>query len=609
MSHILLFLSLLALSHATSFTGIATGAIDLSVLCCCCQNAKLDSCIFCTYGLAESACSSTNANSKWARSITEITNKMSPVKSHLRPSNTYTYLEDSSCWFTNTPTSTCTINPTSLVYQGSEFLLSSHCLARSPSCPLGPSCPNTIITDTYCLSRCGLSYPTSYCGAASDFTCTPSGHRLIGRKLVEYFFYFDKCSSTNVTDTGSSLIISTRDTTNSFDFIKRLSTQTIIPMYRNFDHGVYVYCTLDPFFISLADGRTHFWWSNVLVVIRGACTYYVPFDDEYDICVDDLFFSNYTFGCQDSLRAKTTFLSPITITLPLPPATSDSNSSSGLSCDTLNSQFDCAYKNWIDYYINSVSGSSAHVNYEDYLERQNHLASERAATSRSSWWDWLTAPGFSLFWSIGEKAFINVIEPFFLALIEAISDIVLEILNTFVDLFKRSQSFIDKLVDIITQILDVLFSLFALILKIILGVVIRFEQHFLLFEYIVVFLLINSKILNNNIFSLVIVFLLMIVFGIDRNSPSILLAFYNLQYSYVNFTGYESERFTFDYTITFHNPFTGIDYTLNIGPPNLQIGEIGLYDTKPSPSRNFTLFPVSNTTITCSQFPMYNITN
>lgn len=607
MFHTLFFLSMLVLAQATTFTGIATDAIDLRQLCCCCANAKLDNCNFCTYGLSADACLNTQADSKWARSITDITNKMSPSKSYLRPSNEYTYLEDVSCWFTNTPTPTCKINPSSLFYQGSEFLLSTHCLARSPSCPLSPSCPNTVMTDTYCLSQCGLSYLTSYSGAANDFTCTPSGHRLIGRKLVEYFFYFDKCNSSVVTDTGTSLIISTYDTTNSFDFIKRLSTQTIIPMYRNFDHGVYVYCTVDPFFISLAGDRTHFWWSNVLVVIRGACSYYVPFDDEYDICVDDLFFSNYTFGCPDSLRPKTTFLSPVTITLPLPPSTNDSNS--GLSCDALNSQFDCAYKNWIDYYVNSVSGSSAHVNYEEYLERQNHFASARAETSRSSWWDWLTAPGFSLFWSIGEKAFINVIEPFFLALIEAVSDIVLEILNTFVDLFKRSQSFIDKLVDIITQILDVLFSLFALILKVILGVVIRFEQHFLLFEYIVVFLLINSKILNNNIFSLIIVFLLMIVFGIDRNSPSILLAFYNLQYSYVNFTGYDSERFTFDYTLTFHNPYTGKDFTLNIGPPNIQVGDMNPYDTSPSPGRNFTFFPIPNNTITCSQFPIYNIPN
>lgn len=591
-----------------------TSVTDLRQTCCLCEKYSLN-CPFCTYRLSSNACgTASNAGSTWANAVNSISSLMTVSTSTLRPQNTEVYIRSwSASIFTNYYESTCLKSPTTIQAQGSEWISSAQCVARGSNCPLSDECFYLETYEDVCYSRCDKYAYTTYAGATNTFVCSESGYRMNAPKLAEYLLALSKCQPVlSISIQGDNLITRVPDTTNLDSFIRRNKQRAMIPLSRRLDSSVNVFCTNDPTFAAFANGENHFWWSNVLVIMRVGCSFYLPFSDEIDVCVDDLFFDTYAFACPFSTRPATKYLTAVDITTYLPsPDTSGSNSTGGCcntTCEQLNDRFACSYKHWIDYYINaSAQAGPADFDYEDYLKKQDQYASDRAQQSRSSWWDWLTAPGIALFWHYGEAAFINVIEPFFIALIEAISDIVIEILNTFIAIFKNSQQYIDRLIDIITQLLDVLFSLVALILKVFLGVLIRFEQHFMLFEYTVLFLLINSKILNNNIFSLIIVVLLMVVFGIDRHSPSVLLAFYNIQYSYVNFTGYDMERFDFAYTLTYHNPITGSNYTLTLLPPNMDVSTIGRYELNPSEPITFDPYPVETKPITCSQFNRFPI--
>lgn len=335
------------------------------------------------------------------------------------------------------------------------------------------------------------------------------------------------------------------------------------------------------------------YWLNLAIIIRPTpCEKYVPYNTTHDVCVHDIFAPFGTPACQDTFKRITFDPRSTTLTFPIP----INNLSSTVACT------DC-----VDYLIQNWPHKSA-ADYEAFANLQGRLASERQAVT-FSWWEniiggVLTAPLFSKF----RDALFEVVDYLLIEFLKIVGDILINLLNTVYSLLKSSQPFIDMLVEYITKILDTLFSLLALILKIAFGLLLQAEQHFLIFEYTCLFLFLNYKFLNNNIFCLIIVIVFAIIFGVERHSPSILLTLYSPQYDYVDFSYYNSKYFSYIYNITIHNRKNQSSVSFPIGLPSFS--QIPQYNTTIIASNNsFTYFPVIFNNVTCDRFPYYNTTS
>jgi hypothetical protein len=349
------------------------------------------------------------------------------------------------------------------------------------------------------------------------------------------------------------------------------------------------HCTNDSTVATYLKGRDWGYWLNVAIRIRPTpCDAYMPYSSTEDVCIYDFIAPPGTPYCQDTFRPKQTTWRQFTIEVPIP---LDEATQSCTSC--------------VDYLIENLPKTGATGNLTEFASLQNEYAERRQDSSRS-WWEGIiggviTAPLFSKF----REVLFDVIDYLLVEFLKIVGDILINLLNTILDLLKSSQSFINTLVDYITRILDVLFSLLALIIKIILGLLIQAEQHFLIFEYTTLFLFINYKFLNNNLFCLIIVIIIAIVFGVERNHPSLLLTFYNLQYSYVNFSYYNSAKFNYDYSLTYHNRTSGNHVNFTIKLPSLS--QIPVYNLSISSYPiNVPVYNITTNVTKCEDYHKYN---
>lgn len=333
------------------------------------------------------------------------------------------------------------------------------------------------------------------------------------------------------------------------------------------------------------------YWLNLAIIIRPTpCDQYIPYNATYDVCVYDIFAPYGTPPCQDTFAVVSNPTHDTKLIFPIPQR---NVSSSCTQC--------------VDYLIDNLPNQTQSFDYKDFAEIQARLASERQAVSHS-WWEniiggVLTAPLFSKF----RDVLFEVIDYLLIEFLKIVGDILINFLNTVYSLLKSSQPFIDMLVQYITKILDTLFSLLALILKIAFGLLLHAEQHFLIFEYTCLFLFLNYKFLNNNIFCTIIVIIVAVVFGVERHSPSLLLTFYSPQFDYVNFTYYNFRYFSNKYNITVHDRLNQSSVTYPIRFPSFS--DIPLYNTTVnSKPLNITRYPTNTTNVTCNDFPHYNTT-
>ncbi|UPT53697.1 MAG: hypothetical protein 2 [Zeugodacus cucurbitae negev-like virus] len=404
-------------------------------------------------------------------------------------------------------------------------------------------------------------------------------------------------SNPTFTNTSDTAFITTYESDTYANLLNYLNSGKITAK-RHVNSAIYTHCSNSTSILTMLDGLPYTYWSNVLIIPRGACSAYIPFNSTHDICGDDIFGNFYTSGCPDTFRTVVKYGTKVVLSYPVltppPPDVPNYN----VSCDTLNSHFACAYKDWIDYFIKSFGTVDFDFDLDRYAQLQHEYASERQAQTRD-WLTWWYSDVIQFLWDTWQKIFLECIEPFLEAVIEATSQVVLAILNTYLDLIKKSQHFIDVVTDFITKILDVLLQLLALILKIFLGLLLKLEQHFLIFEYLILFVVVNYYLINNNIVSLVVVFLVMVIFGIDRHSPSVLLYFYNSQYNYVNLTQYQDTRFNWSYSLTYHPHPGNSSVSVTLPKPGLN----NSYELIPLPNRTLTLPPpyhISPSPIACS---------
>ncbi|UPT53680.1 MAG: hypothetical protein 2 [Zeugodacus tau negev-like virus] len=143
------------------------------------------------------------------------------------------------------------------------------------------------------------------------------------------------------------------------------------------------------------------------------------------------------------------------------------------------------------------------------------------------------------------EAFVNIVLKAFLPpLFEAITDFLLLVSDALSSLTKN-------LISIISQLGNALSDLLTNLLNLLLGILCFIETHVLLFEYTLVFLFILCYVIDDPIFAGIIVIILMLVLGIVRRSPSLIMHFISNDFLLFNFTDYYNREFDWGYSISY----------------------------------------------------------
>lgn len=579
--------------------------------CCSCNNHNI-TCPYCTYGISGNACSLTGAElTSWVNRVNSVYSKYFPAipwRTIFVPKLTYqmSYLTDNidgtymdiSAWphpCSAVPSPITTLYGVLPAHQCSYFTMDS--------CTLRPGCLESYSiaagTYTFCSARfvtansfwsadSGVASQANYCGINSNTS-------MVAQSLTSYLESFNNPTfayTHNTAVVNGDTVVVTASNTTAFQSVSGALGTSMAAWVTTSVAWLQVYCTDDSQVSSLFKPNNWGFWSNVAIVTNRPtpCSNYGPFNSTHDVCLGDLFLPLGTPLCPDTFiptvfEAATTVQIVFDIPVPIPSGT-------------------CAP--CVDYFVQSANASMA-----AFADMQNQYAQQRQQSVYSvlsDVWDLLSEfffgkPGSSGFWSSVKEFVFEAIDYFLQALLDIVGAIIINSLKTWIDLLKHSQSFLDDLMNVITQILDALFVLVSLILKILIGIIIQAEQHFLIFEYLVLFLLVNSKLLNNNIFSLIIVLLVMIVFGIDRHSPSILLYLYNAQYSYVNMSYYQTADFTYKYQINYHHRLNGTYGNITLGPPSLP--DIPKYNISPPLMQLPPPFIIESNPLDCDDFSRY----
>lgn len=608
------------LSFVTFASSYSTNVDSLKKICCNCRERSMV-CNFCTQYTNIHACDlSGTALTSWSTAVVAFfqANFLPVHDSTFASAYSYLYfLKDKTVLTFTSATASCSrhSNTASFLY-GDSALEQYDCASASASgtCGVGRYCSSPIVTASgdvnYCFSQHaklpGLLWydiDVYYNKIASpDGDCVEANYPVLLSALRE----LSQTPPNTVTIDSydeESMQLTVRDTTYLYNTYRML--QRGRPYAKRAYATIESFCTNNPAITDIvftSSDQMYTWYLNVLIIRRGPCSFYVPYSTTLDICVDDLLLSPYTTSCSDTFR---------------PTQYSDSRwkkyslqvNNDSATCDRYNALFNCAFKDWIDYFHNSSSSSGSGGFGGDYADHAR-LTDEYAQARQFGWFSWISSvfePGIKVIFDIFGSNFGDYVITFFETLLEYILKIVFELFNSVVELFKKSQEFINKLVEFITKILDVFFSLIAFLLRALIGVFLKLEQHFLLFEYIVLFLLVDYYIINNNIFSLLTLLIVMIFVGIDRRSPSVLLAFHSLEYTYVNLTGYNPSSYSWDYSLVYHS--YSRNKTYNITLPSLpSLPDIPSYNTTPSFNVSYPMYEVPpNVTVDCNKFPTYNI--
>lgn len=616
----------------TSFTiiqaNLATDPVKLRSLCCSCRSYGLN-CPFCELTSTHGCSLTDNALNTWAASVLSIFSTFqipSPYFSTdfvTKSTSTITYLPaDVSTnagikvngWRYPCTGIKKTINqfyglyPTNTCDQFANQCFTNACCYDLNSFEIDNPNSEFKYFCSYSRWRCtGTYYLDS--GSSTNLCNTETSTSLVCPALVDFLAnYPNQPADVNtVVESKNDIKVYYSDQSFLPHLIPYLYAGKQIHPYTSASFKVYSFC-------SNATDITKYiqksgYWSNFFIRNRPTpCDVYVPYDSTKDICIYDLYADIGAIECQDTFRAKQNTFQAGIVTFPIP-LNDETPPVENVDCSCYDHIVSLLPNTTSDYqsFAQLQSDLAAERN-RLLLEQSNQYAEDRQKASHS-WWEYFIGGLFTNSSFTGIRDFIfECIEHFFEVLLSVVGDFIINVLNSFYELLKQSQPFIDMLVDYITKILDVLFSIIALIIKVALGLLLQAEEHFLIFEYTLLFLFVNYKFLNNNIFCLIVVIVAAIVFGIERQSPSILLLLYSPQYSYVNFSYYQTAQFTYKYPLTVHNRIEGTYKQFNVSFPKLS--EIPIYNTTIKGSA--TEWPIYNTTvknITCDSFPIYNTTN
>nr|AMO03226.1 hypothetical protein 2 [Marsac virus] len=609
--------AIILLSLLTFVSPYSTDVNSLQKICCACKNSNMV-CNFCTLYTSTHACDlSGTALTSWSTAVVAFfqANFLPVYDSEFASCYGHFYFLRDMTIVTFTPkTASCTRSTHSARYLFGDAAFDNYqcaSVSTSGTCGVGFYCETPIVTTSGQVNYCTSQYATipalqwydidTYHNkiASPEGDCVEANYPALLTALYELSTVpFNEMSIDSYDENSMKLTV--RDTEYLYNTYRML--QKGMPFAKRKYGTIETFCT-DDFAITNtifnSESEKFTWYLNVLIIRRGPCSFYVPYSSTQDICVDDLVISPYTASCPDTFR-PTQFKNQFTSYI----LTANNDSA---VCDRYNGLFDCAFKNWIDYFHNTSinSPSSPGGSYAEHAR----LTDEYAQTRQFGWFSWISSvfePGIKLIFDIFGSNFGDYVITFFETLLEYILKIVLEIFNSIVELFKKSQEFINQLVDVITKILDVLFSLIAFILRALIGVLLKIEQNFLLFEYVILFLLVDYYIINNNLFSLLVILMVMVFVGIDRRSPSILLAFHSLEYNYVNLTGYDPSSYTWDYSLVYHSYSRNKTYNITL-PPFPSLPDVPVYDTTPSFNVSYPLYEIPENTINCDKFPSYDL--
>lgn len=153
---------------------------------------------------------------------------------------------------------------------------------------------------------------------------------------------------------------------------------------------------------------------------------------------------------------------------------------------------------------------------------------------------------------LGRRLVGNWISGIFGALIQPFFDIFFVMVKLVVsELVEFVIIVLNKVVELFVALLDPLVEFVATVFKLIVSVIAKLESKFLLLEYALLFVFLVYNFRFTTTVALIFVIMAMIIFGITRKSPSLILYFVNEEYVYFNISAYYLKQWDYNYRVSY----------------------------------------------------------
>ncbi|UPT53736.1 MAG: hypothetical protein 3 [Bactrocera oleae negev-like virus] len=151
-----------------------------------------------------------------------------------------------------------------------------------------------------------------------------------------------------------------------------------------------------------------------------------------------------------------------------------------------------------------------------------------------------------------------LIQPFFDVFVETVKLLLGIVADLLVVVIESLVKALGALIQPVADILEVL-------LKLIVSSVAIVESKILLLEYTLLFLFLMYFVFNNVYFASVVVIIFMLIFGITRRSPSLILPLLNKELNYFSLDDYYRTKFDYNYSINYHTDSALYTFSFLIG--------------------------------------------
>lgn len=280
------------------------------------------------------------------------------------------------------------------------------------------------------------------------------------------------------------------------------------------------------------------------ILIMPPCSEYYPYDETRHIC-DSALFSTLSYCPTETFINKPTPYE----TFELEYEVIDTNNPFfNVTCSKIDRFGNCLLHHTLETFVANLSSIAQNFTNEfiDALGRND---------SNVYYYNQYGSPqGLVGNWFSG--IFGSLIEPFFDAFINMVLKIILpplfeSVINIIKELSALLSELSSQILKFITQLADALTNLLNILLKLLIGLISVLESHILLFEYTVVFLLILWRVVDDPVFAATLTFMLILIFGLERKSPSLILYFLNQEFQIFNLSDYYQKEFDFSYSLSY----------------------------------------------------------
>lgn len=391
-----------------------------------------------------------------------------------------------------------------------------------------------------------------FCSKAGNIVRIPiATSHIDGRKSFPFEFI-----PTVVGYVADDYIFSTIDDSDYLTMLRLLNTGMINDLGKLSPYLVKIVCS--PSQLTSAENIAFnghpSWLGDIL--LQPSCSRYLPLRSDKSVCETALRY-NYPF-CPDSTFSSDSIVRKISYSVSadvvIPYA------GLNLSCSRLDTAGHCFLSKLLNStQFNLTEGMVSGLNYSLFAAVHEFVnALGRNETDKQFLNQYASEPEGRLVGNWISSIFGALIAPFFEAclsiLVEGIFPPIIKAATTvLVELATLLDEFIKSLDAAAKQLAVAIADLVTTIFNLFISLLLTLESVILLFEYTIVFLLLFYYIKSDVVFCSIIVLILMIVIGIKRRSPSILLYFVHPDFSYFSLEDYHNSTFDYSYSLTMYS--------------------------------------------------------